>query len=168
MNLNALHAFEFNGTRSDQCGIVIKDKNAFNVPARDVTKQSIPGRNGDLIIDNGRYFNIDVVYKCTIVNFEGNINNIKNWLPAYRGKYLILTDTYNPDVFRYASFSNAFNFANIKFGTGEGDIVFNCKPFQYLLTGNQPVTLTSSGNISNPTKYDALPRIKVVGSGNYH
>lgn len=111
--------------------------------------------------------NIDVVYNCTIIPaVKGNIDNIKKWLLSDPGAYLILKDSYNPDTFRYASCVNAFNFANIKFGVGDGDIVFNCKPFRYLLSGNTPITLNTAGNVSNPTLYASQPRIKVVGSGN--
>lgn len=35
-------------------------------PERDVNVISVPGRNGDLVIDNGRFKNITIEYKCVI------------------------------------------------------------------------------------------------------
>ena len=40
----------------------IESKNVFSAPEYDVTFQSIPGRNGDLILPNGRYPNVQVTY----------------------------------------------------------------------------------------------------------
>ena len=50
------------------------------------------------------------------------------------------------------------------FGTAK--LVFSCKPFRFLTSGDTKTTLTAAGKITNPTAYSALPYIKIYGSGN--
>ena len=55
-----MNYFVYNGVSSLDMGLRIESKNVFSAPEYDVTFQSIPGRNGDLILPNGRYPNIQV------------------------------------------------------------------------------------------------------------
>ena len=49
-------------------GIYVLDVNDTDMPRRDYTTVSVPGRSRDLHYDNGRYDNIDRVYKCFAVS----------------------------------------------------------------------------------------------------
>ena len=57
-----MNYFVYNGVSSLDMGLRIESKNVFSAPEYDVTFQSIPGRNGDLILPNGRYPNVQVTY----------------------------------------------------------------------------------------------------------
>ena len=61
-----MNYFVYNGVSSLDMGLRIESKNVFSAPEYDVTFQSIPGRNGDLILPNGRYPNVQVTYSCLL------------------------------------------------------------------------------------------------------
>ena len=44
-------------------------------------------------------------------------------------------------------------------------MVFERKPQRYLKSGKKEYEYTASGSINNPTEFDALPLIRVYGSG---
>lgn len=164
-----MNYFTFNGINSLSMDIVVSEKSSYNSPQRDVTKQKIPGRNGDLIIDNGSFNNIEISYTCSIVckrvEFLKKIDAVKEWLCADAGNYLILSDSYSPDCFRYAAYVNPIVITEA-FGVGDFTISFDCKPLRHLFSGLTPVKLTSSGTLTNPSKISSLPQIKITGNGN--
>ena len=47
-------------------GVQFGSKSLYNAPKRNVENISVPGRNGDVIIDHGNWENIDVTYSCFI------------------------------------------------------------------------------------------------------
>ena len=49
------HSIIFGGVDSADYGIYISGEGVFNAPRRDVEMAAIPGRNGDLALDHGRY-----------------------------------------------------------------------------------------------------------------
>ena len=49
--------FYYDGRSSIDFGMVISGSGTFGAPQRDVEMVPVLGRNGDLIIDNGRYLN---------------------------------------------------------------------------------------------------------------
>ena len=61
-----MNSFTFNGIRSSDLGIRIMSKNIFSAPKYDLSFQSIPGRDGDLISPNGRFPNVQVSYTCFV------------------------------------------------------------------------------------------------------
>ena len=56
----------FDGVSLKDFGVYINGNQTYNAPARSRTYVSVPGRNGDLIIDNGRYENTELVYHAFI------------------------------------------------------------------------------------------------------
>lgn len=96
----------FNGVDlGKECNMFVLGKGAFGAPSRDVTQIHIPGRNGDILIDNGGWNNVDVTYSscCILSNFRENAAKLRSYLMANPG-YHELTDPYNPDEVRYAEF----------------------------------------------------------------
>lgn len=57
-----INSFTFNGVSSETIGLYVGGQNTFGAPQRDVTKISIPGRNGDLVRDNGKFLNSEISY----------------------------------------------------------------------------------------------------------
>lgn len=133
----------FGGINSADYDVWISGTNTFSAPERDVEYVSVPGRNGDLIIDNGRWNNIKITYPAFIMHgFESKIDEFRAALLKKKG-YQRLEDTYHPDEFRLASFSYGLNPENIApfLKSGEFDLVFNCKPQRFLKSGEEPVQL---------------------------
>lgn len=163
MGLNSL---TFNSINSLAYGVYISGTGAFNSPARDREMIEVPGRNGDIIIDHGRYKNIEVTYPAFIVkNFKSNLTAWANKMlePV---DYVRLSDTYHPDEFRLAVLSQGMVVDPVRWlAAGSFDLVFNCRPERFLTSGETATTFTAGGTINNPTDMPSKPLIRVTGAG---
>lgn len=162
--------FLLNGESSLDCGIIIESKNIYGAPERDFSRVEVPGRNGDLLLDNGRFRNREVSYTCTIKPQAGQTLSdaakaIKVRLLKDGIAYRTLSDSYEPDYFRMASYNAALDVEQWAIILGRAEIVFDCEPERYSFAGQNPVTLDAPGSITNPEAFAALPLIKVNGSG---
>ena len=163
----------FNGVDlGKECNMFVLGKGAFGAPSRDVAQIHIPGRNGDILIDNGGWNNVDVTYPscCILSNFRENIAKLKSYLLANPG-YHELIDPYNPDEVRYAEFRGPFTpeaFTSKGNNAGMFDLTFNCKP-QRFLRGSMiardyvlcPYTITQN---SYSTYYSIDAKVTKAGS----
>lgn len=156
----------FNGVRSSDYGVYISGAGTFPAPEYDETRIQVPGKNGDLLFDNHRFKNQTITFPAFIRdNFPADYRTFINAFKSMTG-YRQLVSTYDPGYFRYASFAGA-----VQPETGPGnrsgrfDLVFYAKPQRFLTSGNSNTTLTSSGTITNPTKYTAKPLLRVIGTG---
>lgn len=144
------NSITFGGVNSADFGIYISGEGVFNAPQRDVEMIEIPGRNGEFVLDNGRFNNIEVSYPA--FNFEPddydsfvqNLSDFRNAICAQRG-YQRLTDTFHPDEYRMATYIGGLEIKPIKYNTAsEFNIVFNCKPQRWLTSGEQTIQMEKS------------------------
>ena len=63
LNLNNEYLV-INGRDSRDFGIYLIDGNIFDYTIREYESYQVPGRNGDVTIDKGRWKNISVTFKC--------------------------------------------------------------------------------------------------------
>lgn len=159
-----MNTFTYNGTALSGFGGKISKKSIYVSPEIDQTFNSIPGKSGDVIIDNGKYKNVDVSYTCQFLNISDNIKGLKLWL--CKSGYYVLSDTYDTDYFRYAAYASKLKLDEMIKNVGSAEIVFNCKPYRYSNVGQTKITLTSSGTVVNPEAFPSEPYIKITGSGN--
>lgn len=163
----------YNGISSEEFGILVEHPPGYPFPERDVTIAHVPGRNGDIIFDNGSYQNVDVEYELAIPTlkerFEVMANKMIEWLHS-SNKYARLEDSYEPEYFRKALYIEdgtikaLFN-SNIR-GAGRIKVKFNCKPQRFLKLGEEPWEVTSQNFIlRNPTGFVSKPIIEVYGTG---
>lgn len=157
----------FNGHSSYEYGLAISGEGSFDAPARDRTIVTIPGRNGDLVLDNGRYKNTTVRYPAFFTgDFKTNVADARAWLLAPTA-YARLEDTYHTDEFRLAIFSGGIDFEPTAWNHhAETELTFNCKPQRFLTSGETAVSVTNGDTITNPTDFPALPLITITGTGN--
>ena len=165
--MEKLPFFYFKEHSSLDFGLYIKEKNVFKGAQRDVTYTSVAGRDGDLMTDNGRYKNVKIQYKLVLLNnsprsFAELARLIRNWLLVDPG-YFKLWDTYDREYFRLASFSSEVDIEQELRDYGKLDITLNCKPYRYLLQGQERVA--DYNRLYNPEAYDSEPHIKIYGSG---
>ena len=159
-----MHEFEFDGTKSSSYNVMISGTGTFNSTERDVSVVEVPGRDGNLIIDNGRYRNISLTYPCFFTNQSDFISFRANMM-SKRG-YKVLKDTYHPTEFRMARFTGNISPSTTQYNKeGEFSITFDCKPQRFLLTGDAWNEFTTDDSITNPTLFDSKPLIRVYGSG---
>lgn len=161
-----MRRFWFNGKCSADYGLMASGTGTYNAPERDVEQIAVPGRNGTLIQDNGRYKNILVSYPVSICqDFAENAAAARAWLMAAPG-YHRLEDEYHPHTFRLAMFKGPIDF-DVQFlcRTGETTLTFDCKPQRFLRMGEHPIAFETAGILHNVTGFPAQPLITVYGSG---
>ncbi len=154
----------FDDVNTKDFNVGIYGNQLANPPERDREYVSIPGRNGDLIIDNGRYKNITLNYKAYIVrDYVPNIEGLRNALNSKRG-YKRLEDTINVDEYRLAEILPFEIEEHGVLKAGEFTISFNCKPQRFLKSGEMPIVFLTNGSLYNqfmPSK----PKIRAYGTG---
>ena len=160
------HFFIYNGESSADFGVWISGGGTFNAPARDVETEVIPGRNGTVTFDNGRFENINLTYPAFISQrFQTRIEAFRAFLMSQRG-YHRLEDTYHPDEYRMAMFRSDIEVETTTRNLGGGfEITFDCKPQRFLKSGERAKAYSSGAIICNPTRFDALPLIMCSGNG---
>lgn len=158
--------FIFDDVLSSDYGVYILDAKLNNTPDRDISTQVIPGKNGELHIDNGRYNNIEIPYTCAIVeNADFHFDHLSAALLSKIG-YKRLEDTLHPEYYRMAAYIGLVEprmFAQRNKGVFE--LRFNCKPQKYLKSGEKEVSISGTTAFYNPTLFPAKPLIKVTGTG---
>lgn len=145
-------------------GVYISGSGAHNAAEADTTTYSIPGRNGDLVVDNNRYKNIEVVYQAFIVrDFAAQEQKIRNWLRS-AVNYRELTDTYDTSHFRKARPVGEVVFEPVRPDSANFEITFDCDPRRFLNAGEVAETFTSGvWSSSNPTGFAAKPEVSITG-----
>lgn len=161
--------FKFKNISSFDNKLIITDKNTFKGASRDITYKSIPGRSGDLIIDNKRYNNAIIKYNVEVFNTE--VYNlielaykIKNWLLAGVG-YFPLYDSYDDKYYRMASYFDEVDIIETLPQVGKAIFKFNCKPFKYSKDGQFKKEYAEAFTLKNPEHFGSKPYIKITGSG---
>lgn len=159
----------FNGHASTEAGIEVMTPPGYTFPERDYEVTHVPGRNGDIILDKGSYKNIEKSYNVNIFSknepYPVIARKLVNWLHSGSG-YCRLEDSYDPDFYMLGMYMENGSLNNILQVGVRTTVKFNCKPQRFYKTGDNPVTFTESGSLINPSIYEALPIIKVFGSGN--
>lgn len=167
----AVNSITFGGVNSADFGIYISGEGVFNAPKRDVEMIKIPGRNGEFALDNGRFENIEVTYPA--FNFEPddydtfmqNLSDFRNAICAQRG-YQRLTDTFHPDEYRMATYIGGLEIKPVKYNTAsEFNIVFDCKPQRWLVSGESAIEVDSGDTLTNPTLFESGPLLETAGHG---
>ena len=156
----------YNGRASGDFGIYISAGSVYNAPQRDVTAISVPGRNGSILLDNGRYLDVSIRYPAFIhQNFATRAADVREWLCSAPARYMRLSDDYDPDHYRLAYYAGGIDFDLRPLNTAaEFDLIFAAKPQRYLISGDTPQEYSASGTITNPTQQPAAPLITVYGS----
>lgn len=158
----------FDGVSLKDFGVYINGNQTYNAPARSREVVNVPGRNGALLLDNGRFDNVEVTYHAFIYrDFSVNVEGLRNLLLS-RTAYKRLEDTYHSEEYRLGIYKGNFSADVVEWlEAGEFDLVFDCKPQRFLVSGEETVEFTSSGSILNETEQIAKPLLRVYGTGSF-
>lgn len=164
MGVNVYEYLTYDGKSTADYGVWISGSGTFDAPARDIETVSIPGKNGDIYRDNGRYRNITVTYPAFISDrFQPRMDDFRAWLCSHVGYYR-LEDSYHPDEYRMGLFKAAVSVSTtVRNLAGSFTLSFDCKPQRWLKSGEIPITYSLAGKIYNPTEYAAKPLIRCNG-----
>lgn len=164
-----LKGFTYDGIDSLDYDLYITSGSVYDAPERVVDMIKVPGRNGNLAIDQGRFENIDVEYEVYTKNrlqtdFAQNIRDFRNELCS-RHTYLELTDDFNANEFRLGIYKSGLELDSDIDRAGAIKLVFDCKPQRYLVSGQSTYTFIADGTITNPTLFPSQPLLVVTGFG---
>lgn len=166
MNINGYFIFDGFDTRTLP-GVTVVRGETLESPARDFDVREIPGRNGDLLLDNRKYPNTEITYHVMIrENVESTFRQLAGFLLSRTG-YCKLSDSWSTSEFYLAYVSQPI-VPTVSRGDelGAFEVVFNRKPQRFLVSGETPAELTSTGyytlaNLVNPTWFPSRPQIKL-------
>ena len=147
----------------------VSGESTFVTAERDIEVIPIPGRNGTLSVDNGRFHNVSIVYPCFIVDsFRANYDALRAAFLSESG-YNKLIDTYDPDHYRRARCTAAIDPEMTQLNRhGKFDLAFDCDPRRFLVSGDETKEFKGAGEfLKNPTLYTALPLIRAYGTGSF-
>ena len=160
----------FNGRNAQDLGIIVEELPSYYYAERAFNHKQVNGKNGDVILDTGRYENVKKVYKVACYdpsrNFYESAVALSTFLHSAGSDYIRLEDSYEPSSYRMAIYEETNEIENLLGKAGRCEITFNCMPQRFLLSGDEEITIPSSGySIYNPTAFDAKPMIRIQGTG---
>lgn len=164
------HYFEFDGVKSSDFGVFISGAQTMGAAGRDVDEIVVPGRDGNLTIDNGRFNAVAHTYPAFIAeDAKEGLKGLRNALLSKRG-HKRLSDTVHPDEFYRAYYEHGLEpelTANLRHS--ELEIEFTRDPRRFLVSGDTPqdVSVTtetlsgSSVSFDNETGADRITGLSV-------
>ena len=139
----------FDGVNSLSYGIYLTGEAVYNAPERAVEMVTIPGKNGTLALDQGRFENIEVTYLAGCFadsqeDFATKVSAFRNAL-ASRYNYKRLSDDYNADEYRIGLYKSGLEVDAVSYHrAAEFEITFDCKPQRFLTSGETPYSFVTS------------------------
>lgn len=157
----------WHGVSSDDVNVVVERYPVVILPTRKQEVISVPGRSGDLLLEQDAYDNVMQRYDIYVSAETPRLTTISHvvaeWLMV-KG-YQRLEDSYWLDTFRLATYTGGAEITNVLGRFGRATIEFNCKPQRFYKNGDFYIDLTNGQALQNPSPYEAKPIIEVTGSG---
>ena len=162
--------FTYKGVRSDEMHLRVENSLGFDSPARDVDLVSVPGRDGDLVMDNGRFESVVRSFACRLEAPDGGdveavIARIHDWLGT-DVRYHDFTWAGDRDFVYRAMVEGSMASQRVLARYARSTINFRLHPVKYLVSSLNERQVASGANVVNPYHVAARPVIRVVGSGN--
>ena len=161
--------FVADGKASTDFGVFLTDGGVYGIAEKDVEVVSVNGRNGDLIIDKGRFKNKKFKYPAFIIeNFDENFSALANYLVSRKG-YFKLQDSFHPEYYVEARYAGGTDPKKvIDNGTkGKFQLEFDRKPQKFLTEGDYPLEVTSNTTLLSEYDMTAKPIIRAYGTGSF-
>lgn len=157
----------WHGKSSDDIGVIVERYPSVTIPTRKQEKISIPGRSGDLIIEQDAYENYTQRYDVYVSAEQPRLTTVSHivaeWLMV-KG-YQRLEDSYWSDTFRLACYKGGTSIENVLNRFGRATIEFDCKPQRYYKSGDLPLILENGQQLANSSPFTAKPLLHISGSG---
>lgn len=156
--------FRFGDIETAFYGVYVFPGNVDATSARAFEQMSIPGRNGVLLMDEGRYEDTTHEYDVICIGTE-QLERLRANLLSMNG-YHKLEDSFHKDEF-YKAFvvSAPETVINPHRDMSRMRVIFQRRPERWLKAGEQVVHVTDTKVLSNPTRYEAHPLLRFYGDG---
>lgn len=138
---------------------------------RDVEIVEIPGKNGDIVIDNGRYKSVAfspkfiMWKKSNFMSFEEQQNALTDLMTGAYG-YSEMTILGNSNYTYMARVVDEVRITLDDEVSAEVEINFSLKPIKYITSGLNTVNLVNGAILNNIGKVSSNPMIVLTGTGN--
>ena len=139
------------GVLSTNYNIYVLGVDDANVPTRDYSVFSVPGRSRDLHYDNGRWNNIDRTYH--LYTHTENGTSAETYALSFIAARMQLTgyqqirDSIHSDYYKKGEFKGGVEPVFSRFSDGvRFDLVFDCDGRKYLETGLTEVDISNTGS----------------------
>ena len=158
--------FYIDGVDAASAGIHLQKPIVFSEAVPNIESKTIPGRNGALIFDTGSYKNRSGSASCFCLqdDVEAAVSSAGRFLMGGNG-YRRLETSDDPDHYWMARVENSPQIEMRMRVLAPFNIVFDCKPQRFVKSGENKISFTSSGSISNQYGQIALPLITLYGQG---
>lgn len=150
----------FKGIRNDEVGALLVGWPIRQQTAVRGEKQTLPGRDGFLIVPKG-WQEITVKQDICVRNYA-NLERVRKWLSG--AGELVFGDY--PDLAYDAAIITPLPHTNVykRLPGQKFTVTFTCQPFLHMVD-EQAISITASGNFPSDGDVDALPLVKVEGAG---
>lgn len=165
--------FYLDGVSAKSKGIFCGAPISFSAAVPKTKAVQIPGRSGDLMLDEGGFYNREGSTTAYVLPkaLGQNITAVEAMSAAagflfaeYRG-YRRLITAEDSGHYWLAQVKNAAEIAPRLNLLNPFSITFDCQPYRYLTGYDSKVTVAASGDVvNNPTLYNAYPILYITGS----
>lgn len=160
--------FRYGGRYSHEMGLTISADTTQTSPAYDVQFQTVPGRDGDLAMDNKRLesfiYPIRTMLQRDVPDIHSAASAVSQWLKS-DVRYKELTLSWDPEYIYRAIYYEQFDVEDLLPKFGRISLNFKVHPVKYHVSGQQPVEFTNGMTIHNPELRAAKPLIEIEGVG---
>lgn len=123
--------FSFDGKTSEEFGILVEDHDFWKLPKRRLEFVQVPGRTGDLIIDDGSRENFIVTFQCHVeVESDSKhllLKQLDEWLngsTGYKTLSIFINGEHCKDL--NAIFVGEITLPNTDYFYSDFELEFNC------------------------------------------
>lgn len=160
--------FIYRGTDSRKMGLRITNDVSFPVPERDIASVDIPGRDGSLAVDQGRWKDIEWSFPCHFRpqegrTLDGQAKAVAAWLRPDLG-YSRLMFSGEPGYYFRALCYAPLSVKEILRTFGAAQITFKCQPGRYAVSGDIWQRISEKVVLHNGHSMSAFPLIRVEGN----
>ena len=157
--------FEFKEMRSDLLGVRLMDTHLFSLGGARGSQESVSGRSGYIWNGDGALEGFEIERICR--SPASRLREISAWLCGSGGLRFSQEQgmMYDARVIQAVSYRQAVPGRDPLY---EFRVTFTCQPFAHMWPEPLPMTFTSpSGRLLNQGTAPALPRVEIVGSGDF-
>lgn len=160
----------YGGVDSSNYGIVVGESPAFERPNRKQTIVQVPGRNGSVLFQENAWEDVTRTYSVWLDEDIANNKSLADKVNEYQAAlnslngYQMLTDNFEPDVYRLAYYSGGDQFTNEMTQYGRANLRFVCRPERFLVSGADAVEVDDGDTLTNPTPFASKPLIHIEAS----
>ena len=160
----------YGGVDSSNYGIVVGESPAFERPNRKQTIIQVPGRNGSVLFQENAWEDVTRTYSVWLDEDIANNKSLADKVNEYQAAlnsltgYQMLTDNFEPDVYRLAYYSGGDQFTNEMTQYGRANLRFVCRPERFLVSGKDAVEVDDGDTLTNPTLFASKPLIHIEAS----